>query len=407
MASTSEYWVGDAIAEGSFGVVVYGRHKVSHLHVAIKCIDKASLKRHPARAIAIVHEQRILKRLKEHHTKITESGDTDGATSNDSFVVHLYASFHDAECVYLVMECCCGGTLQDLLDHYRKHTKTTTTMKLKLEATQHYGLQIIEGIAFLHSDDCNVIHCDIKPSNILLTDKGCIKIADFGCAIDLTTSNDTSDSSIKHRQLPMMERGTAPYSAPELNHQEPNPTHPVTPAVDLWSFGCILYALLHEQQSPFDKGSEVSTIESRKEFCNIIATGDRSKLLFGVDDASTLNNVTKDESLTFNDLNKVIFGLLDPCAEDRLKFSKKQKSDKQDISTSHSFADKIYPNIRSNLIQINQNIIEIRSDLLPPVPTWWTKNRVAQTSATSTNDTLPPDTNVLIDGASGWSAFLV
>jgi serine/threonine protein kinase len=44
MATTSEYWVGATIGEGSYGKVVYARHKSTEKNVAIKVVTKLSLK---------------------------------------------------------------------------------------------------------------------------------------------------------------------------------------------------------------------------------------------------------------------------------------------------------------------------------------------------------------------------
>jgi 3-phosphoinositide dependent protein kinase-1 len=415
MASTSEYWVGDAIGEGSFGVVVYGRHKTSDLHVAIKCVDKASLKRHPSQAIAIVQEQRILRRLKTQHqasSTATATATTTTTTSNceDSFVVHLYASFHDAECVYLVLECCNGGTLQDLLDHYNNQRSggivtSARTMNMKVESTQYYGSQILEGMTFLHA--CNVIHCDMKPSNILLTDTGRIKIADFGCAIDNsnTGSNDAKESSKKpvvssvNVERPII-RGTAAYSAPELNQQEDG----TSAAVDLWSLGCILFACMFEKhQSPFDKGSEVGSIQAQKEYCDAMEAVRYGKL-FGNDglvtDEESKDNVEK-KSPTLQAFEELIAGLLHPKADGRLTFAKTQQSDE-------IYKENVYPHIKGNAFWDETDMKQLRPDLLPPVPVWWTKSVTATTGATSpTRENSFPESNVLIDGATGWNAFLI
>ena len=499
MASTSEYWVGDMIGEGSFGVVVYGRYKqegstqTDHLHVAIKCIDKHSLQRQPSMAMAVVQEQRLLKRLKEkqqHTTAKNEHTSSENATTTsntdvdimnegkNTFIVDLYASFHDRECVYLVLECCCGGTLQDLFDHFERtncknteskcidqsadtsETITFTTTKLLLEATQYYGIQLILGISFIHA--CSIIHCDIKPSNVLLTNYGSIKISDFGSSIDLLNSNidnngrvvtndpktlsalKTPTKSITRMSIP---RGTAAYAAPELNRQLPEqPSHQIddgsryaTPnvAVDLWSLGCILCASLlveSHHQSPFDVGSEAMSFQAQTDYCAILDATTRYTKLFGkTEDA---NNGKEGELL--HAFKGVIAALLHPNAEERIKFAK-QEPQKDSSATESTLSlqqqrnissvtntvegfSMLYPNLNRNTVWgidagTPQQPLSLKTDFLPPTPTWWIKNSsaVAPTKLTNSNkpntttsDSLDPiNSNILVDGSIGWNAFLV
>jgi serine/threonine protein kinase len=516
MASTSEYWVGDMIGEGSFGVVVYGRYKHAdscqhndQLHVAIKCMDKSSLHKQPSLAMAVIQEQRLLKRLKEKQQQSTtvnvstqqdtsrceSNADTNARThinnrnNNNNFIVDLYASFHDKECVYLVLECCSGGTLQELLDHYRSnpnnsqeniHQKVAPTTdsddpasitllstKLSLETTQYYGIQLVMGISFIHSR--SIIHCDIKPSNILLTNYGCIKISDFGSSIDLLSNHTIKQNSVvndpnsfaasnvpnKSSGRVTIPRGTAAYAAPELNRQ-PRPQSKqnstdddgsyVAPtiAVDLWSLGCLLFACLSEEslhQSPFDKGSEAACIQAQKDYIDIMDTNERHAALFGNDLITLADNVNGKNNVSVTDgelilgLKRMIAALLNPEPNERINFAKKgpdkesiisesltplpQQKDTSsvtDIAVNHLL---LYPNLQSNSVWGMDELaqLQLKKDFLPPTPSWWIKNSSAPTSTTSasttkattasqeSSDTSTP--HVLLDGAMGWSAFLV
>lgn len=82
--------------------------------------------------------------------------------------------------------------------------------------------QIAQGIGYLHSN--NIIHCDLKPSNILVTDSGNIKIIDFG----------NSCAGINGKMLLC----TITYRAPEMTGY-----HRFNNKVDIWSYGCIVYYL--------------------------------------------------------------------------------------------------------------------------------------------------------------------
>jgi len=90
---------------------------------------------------------------------------------------------------------------------------------------------MIEGLKFMHTKD--VLHLDLKPSNILVTRHYDIKIADFGLSQKVTANI-----------LPQIV-GTPLYMAPEIYK-----TQEVSPSADVYSYGLILYALFLEQE-PF------------------------------------------------------------------------------------------------------------------------------------------------------------
>ena len=103
-----------------------------------------------------------------------------------------------------------------------------------IQKLKSFCYDILQGLKFLHS--IHVIHMDIKPANLLVSNKvgddeySIIKICDFGLS-KITDSN--GNAPIKLRC------GTEPYIAPEVQ-----PGNLVTYAVDMWSFGIFLYILI-------------------------------------------------------------------------------------------------------------------------------------------------------------------
>ena len=83
---------------------------------------------------------------------------------------------------------------------------------------------VAKGIAYLHFN--NMLHRDLKPGNVLLSESWVAKVADFGSSANAKTSA-TGDAAL---------HGTPPYMAPEVARGESNQTA----ALDVWSFGCLL-----------------------------------------------------------------------------------------------------------------------------------------------------------------------
>lgn len=98
-----------------------------------------------------------------------------------------------------------------------------------------YFRQIMSALEYCHS--LNICHRDLKPENILLKADGQVKIADFGMAALHQTSSHQLRTAC----------GSPHYAAPELlRHQ-----HYKGSAVDIWSMGVILFAML-SARLPFD-----------------------------------------------------------------------------------------------------------------------------------------------------------
>jgi 3-phosphoinositide dependent protein kinase-1 len=161
MSSTDEYLVGPTIGQGSFAHVVYAKHKRSEKKVAIKVLNQITLKRRPDVMQMVLTERNVLSQL-----------------SSSAYVVNLWASFLDSQCVYLVMELALGGDLQDLiqlgLDDSGNHNDEWQA------SIPFYARQLIQAIQYIHSK--KILHCDLKPQNILIEESGKLKLADFGSA---------------------------------------------------------------------------------------------------------------------------------------------------------------------------------------------------------------------------------
>jgi eukaryotic-like serine/threonine-protein kinase len=127
---------------------------------------------------------------------------------------------------YIAMEYLPGGTLKDRI--MRKGA-------LPARTAAAVALQIAEALRCAH--ERGVVHRDIKPHNILITESGDVKVTDFGIARAASSSTMTRTGSIL---------GTAHYISPEQAMGEP-----VGPASDLYSLGVVLYEML-TGELPYD-----------------------------------------------------------------------------------------------------------------------------------------------------------
>jgi serine/threonine-protein kinase len=129
---------------------------------------------------------------------------------------------------YLVMDYCDGGTLRQLME---------SETELDLKTSTQFILDILAGLAHAHKQ--GIIHCDIKPENILLKleeQKLTAKISDFGIA-RLIAEADIMRQSGGYT-------GSPAYMAPERFYGR------FSPASDLYAVGILLYELIAKER-PF------------------------------------------------------------------------------------------------------------------------------------------------------------
>ncbi|XP_059431249.1 G-type lectin S-receptor-like serine/threonine-protein kinase RLK1 [Corylus avellana] len=122
----------------------------------------------------------------------------------------------------LVYECLRNGTLASFLFGDFKPSWTQRT---------NIAVEVARGLIFLH-EECSsqIIHCDIKPQNILLDENYGARISDFGLAKLLLMNQSQTKTKL---------RGTKRYVAPEWFR-----TSPVTVKVDVYSFGVVLLEII-------------------------------------------------------------------------------------------------------------------------------------------------------------------
>ncbi|PZO44561.1 MAG: hypothetical protein DCF19_02100 [Pseudanabaena frigida] len=192
----SKYRILGLVGRGQFGKVLCARIRDTGKLVALKELEH---KRFPTSKL--LRELRFLLTLQHKN------------------IVACSALVHHQNYRYLVMDYCEGGTLRDLMNYTKM-----------LSVHQCFNLidDILQGLEHAHA--ANVIHCDIKPENVLLkiTAKGWLaKISDFGIA-RLSQEIDSDGSNT----------GSPGYMAPERFYGQ------FSVGSDIYAVGIILYELL-------------------------------------------------------------------------------------------------------------------------------------------------------------------
>lgn len=110
---------------------------------------------------------------------------------------------------------------------------------------------VCDAVAFLHSQNPPIIHRDVKPENILVSQDGVPKLCDFGSATK-TIYRPNIDNMLSI-QADIDANTTQSYRAPEMIDLYAQ--NPIGPAADVWALGCTLFKLItkHDMYKPEDR----------------------------------------------------------------------------------------------------------------------------------------------------------
>ncbi|XKL62121.1 hypothetical protein PGB90_001954 [Kerria lacca] len=213
----------NVIGNGAYGTVYKARERATGNYVALKRI-KISITE-DGLPLSAVREITALKHLHYHdHPNIVKLIDTCQGRIKDTCLV-LFLVFEHID-----------QNLAEYINKYRSNGK------MELEKIKNFSRQLINGVDFLHSH--RIIHRDLKPQNVLISDNGQLKIADFGLA---------KIYDFEMRLTSVVQ--TLWYRAPEvilgLSY---------TTAIDIWACGCII-AEMFLKKPIFPGTSEVDQLD--------------------------------------------------------------------------------------------------------------------------------------------------
>ena len=199
-----QYRVLRQLGRGGFGFVYQAQDTLLHDQVAIKELipalvgDETTLKRFLA-------EARATMRLANDH------------------LVRTHNVFQEGGNYYIVMECMSGGSLEDRLREVGS---------LPVGEAVRIAAEVCAGLDYAHHR--GIVHCDLKPANILFTADGAAKVADFGIA------------HVPEQVLSRSWMTPAGFAAGTLPYMSPEQADGVRedPRVDVYAMGAVLYRML-------------------------------------------------------------------------------------------------------------------------------------------------------------------
>ncbi len=206
-STVSHYRIIEKLGEGGMGVVYKAEDTTLKRLVALKFLPPEYSRDEEAKG-RFFHEARAAAGL-EHPNIATvfEIAEAEGQ-------------------IFIAMSCVEGRTLKDRIYKSEKHAAP-----LPLNEAIDVAIQIGEGLALAHEN--GIVHRDVKSSNIMITDKGQVKIMDFGLAKLKGQTKVTREGTTM---------GTVAYMSPEQALGKE-----VDLRTDIWSMGVVLYEMLTGQ----------------------------------------------------------------------------------------------------------------------------------------------------------------
>jgi cyclin-dependent kinase 12/13 len=206
----SEFEELEQIGEGTYGQVLMGRDKVSNEIVALKKVRMDQEKE--GFPVTAIRELKMLRSLRHENIVLLK----EIVTGQNAKTSNVMRNRHE---IYMVFEYV-DNDLTGLLD--------TPSVIFTESHVKTYAKQLLEGLWYCH--ERQVLHRDIKGSNLLIDNHGTLKIADFGLA------RTYADNLRRYTNRVI----TLWYRSPELllGAEE------YGPEVDIWSVGCLLAELL-------------------------------------------------------------------------------------------------------------------------------------------------------------------
>ena len=218
---------GDLIGEGSFGSVYLALHAVTGELMAVKQVELPNVtrgtegdKKKNTMITALKQEIDLLQGLQHPH------------------IVQYLGTSSDEDHLNIFLEYVPGGSIAGMLKQYNTFQEPLI---------RNFTRQILEGLCYLHAR--NIIHRDIKGANILVDNRGMVKISDFGVS-KKTNFNGMNSAPGTRTSL----QGSVFWMAPEVVRQSGQSLQS-----DIWSVGCLIVEMFTGSR-PFPSMTTLQTL---------------------------------------------------------------------------------------------------------------------------------------------------
>lgn len=197
----------EQVDSGGSSSVWKARHKASGALMAVKIMKSSD----PKRQEAILKELNILKACRDRH-----------------IVTYFGCAGPDREGrLWILMDYCHGGSVYGVM-------KEVGYLSEKI--ISYIVFCVLRSLVYLHTNE--IVHRDIKCKNILLTDEGSVKLADFGVSVNVSEIARVSSNSSKSAVRTFV--GTPYWMAPEVVLRQ---RHLIGFKSDVWSLGITVYEM--------------------------------------------------------------------------------------------------------------------------------------------------------------------
>ena len=217
----NRYALRQRLGSGGGGTVWAGEDELLQRPVAVKALHTSASVPDEERTVS---RERVLREARA------------AARLNHPNAVTVFDVFDEDGCAYIVMELVRGLSLEELVEREGA---------MDPPRAAEIGLQLLGSLEAAHAK--GIVHRDVKPGNVLVTEDGSVKLTDFGIATVASDSRITASGIVL---------GSPSYIAPEQAREGGGQA-----AGDLWGLGATLYFSV-EGCPPFERGQPLATVQA-------------------------------------------------------------------------------------------------------------------------------------------------